>query len=76
MSTSPTTPTASPITTTSKLSDLEIKDAQLIFNAVWHDLESSIGIEQLRATLDIWLKEARVERATEQPAAETGEQTR
>ena len=35
-----------------------------------------IGIEQLRATLDIWLKEARVERATEQPAAEIGEQTR
>ena len=66
------TPAAEP----TKVGDLEIKDAQLIFNAVWHDLESSIGIEQLRATLDIWLKEARVERATEQPAAETGEQTR
>ena len=39
-----------------------------------------IGIEQLRATLDVWLKEARVERpaepTTQRPAAEIGEQTR
>ena len=28
--------------------DLEIKDAQLIFNAVWEDLEEELGREKLR----------------------------
>jgi hypothetical protein len=28
--------------------DLEIKDAQLIFNRVWQELEDSFGVENLR----------------------------
>lgn len=31
-----------------KLQDLEIKDAQLIFNAAWSDLEAEVGREFLR----------------------------
>ena len=38
------TPTADP----TKVGDLEIKDAQLIFNAVWQNLEADPGLEQLR----------------------------
>jgi adenylate kinase len=33
---------------TSKLPDLEIKDAQIIFDAVWRDLEADFGRENLR----------------------------
>jgi len=39
----------------SKLSDLEIKDAQLIFNSVWEDLEEEFGNEQLRFPKEIIL---------------------
>ena len=43
------TPPAPPATTpAARLPDLEIKDAQLIFDAVWRDLESEIGRENLR----------------------------
>src|ERR1051326_2539015 len=48
----PTVPAASP---TTKLTDLEIKDAQLIFDAVWQDLESDFGRENLRFPKEIIL---------------------
>lgn len=35
--------------------DLEIKDAQLIFNSVWNDLEEEVGREQLRFANEIIL---------------------
>ena len=59
--------------TASALEDHELKSRAVGMDGL---ITKPIGIEQLRATLDIWLKEARVERATEQPAAEIGEQTR
>lgn len=46
-------PSAGP--TAGKLSDLEIKDAQLIFNSVWDDLEEEFGREQLRFPKEIIL---------------------
>jgi adenylate kinase len=53
-------PTATTATPTSpspavKLSDLEIKDAQLIFDTVWRDLESDYGRENLRFPKEIIL---------------------
>jgi adenylate kinase len=48
----PLVPAASP---TTKLTDLEIKDAQLIFDAVWQDLESDFGRENLRFPKEIIL---------------------
>jgi len=38
-----------------KVSDLEIKDAQLIFSAVWQDVESDFGRENLRFPKEIIL---------------------
>ncbi|MDB6128596.1 MAG: putative adenylate kinase, partial [Verrucomicrobia bacterium] len=38
-----------------KLSDLEIKDAQLIFESVWQDLEADFGRENLRFPKEIIL---------------------
>src|SRR5947207_3452195 len=38
-----------------KLSDLEIKDAQLIFGSVWQDLEADFGRENLRFPKEIML---------------------
>lgn len=38
-----------------KLSDLEIKDAQLIFSSVWEDLESDFGRDNLRFPKEIIL---------------------
>ncbi|HYR85599.1 MAG TPA: nucleoside monophosphate kinase [Terriglobia bacterium] len=40
---------------TEKLSDLEIKDAQLIFESVWQDLEAELGRENLRFPKEIIL---------------------
>jgi adenylate kinase len=37
------------------LNDLEIKDAQLIFGPVWHDLEAGLGRENLRFAKEIIL---------------------
>ena len=37
------------------VSEVEIKDAQLIFNAVWRDLEKEFGIENLRFPKEIIL---------------------
>ena len=51
-------PTATPATPTpvaGKLTDLEIKDAQLIFGAVWQDLEADFGRENLRFPKEIIL---------------------
>jgi adenylate kinase len=39
----------------SKRPDLEIKDAQLIFNAIWADLEAELGREHLRFPKEIIL---------------------
>ena len=38
-----------------KLTDLEIKDAQLIFESVWQDLEADFGRENLRFPKEIIL---------------------
>src|SRR5437016_14543276 len=38
-----------------KLTDLEIKDAQLIFGSVWQDLEADCGRENLRFPKEIIL---------------------
>jgi adenylate kinase len=49
--------------------DLEVKDANLIFNAAWHELEEEVGIEGLRFPNEvIWLNGA--------PGAGKGTQTR
>ena len=33
---------------TKKVEDLEVKDAQLIFQTVWHELEQELGAENLK----------------------------
>jgi adenylate kinase len=48
-------PIATPIPTAGKLSDLEIKDAQLIFGSVWQSLEADLGRENLRFPKEIIL---------------------
>ncbi len=50
-----TIPPPKPPTAGGKLSDLEIKDAHLIFNAVWQDLEGDFGREKLRFPKEIIL---------------------
>ena len=49
-----TTPSAAPASS-GKRADLEIKDAQLIFNAIWDDLEVELGRERLRFPKEIIL---------------------
>src|SRR5581483_6038223 len=49
------TPSPSVLPTPAKLTDLEIKDAQLIFGSVWQDLESDFGRENLRFPKEIIL---------------------
>jgi adenylate kinase len=44
-----------PLPPTGKLTDLEIKDAHLIFDAVWQDLEADFGRENLRFPKEIIL---------------------
>jgi adenylate kinase len=44
-----------PLTPPAKLTDLEIKDAQLIFGSVWRDLEEGFGRESLRFPKEIIL---------------------
>src|SRR5688572_10109943 len=54
----PTPATITPATTppvAGKLSDLEIKDAQLIFGSVWQNLEADFGRENLRFPKEIIL---------------------
>ena len=56
-------------TTEGSAVDLEVKDANLIFNSVWQELESEFGIENLRFPNEvIWLNGA--------PGAGKGTQTR
>ena len=54
--------------TSKKVEDLEVKDAQLIFQAVWHELEQEMGAENLKFPAEIfWLNGA--------PGAGKGTQT-
>ena len=39
-----------------KVEDLEVKDAQLIFHTVWHELEQEFGGENLRFPAEILKK--------------------
>jgi Adenylate kinase and related kinases len=48
-------PPATPLPTAGKLTDLEIKDAQLIFGSVWQALEAEVGRENLRFPKEIIL---------------------
>ena len=53
---------------TKKVEDLEVKDAQLIFHSVWHELEQEVGVENLHFPAEIfWLNGA--------PGAGKGTQT-
>lgn len=47
--------TAPPATIPARITDLEIKDAQIIFGAVWRHLEDDFGIERLRFPKEIIL---------------------
>ena len=48
--------------------DIEVKDAQLIFHSVWHELEKEVGVENLKFPAEIfWLNGA--------PGAGKGTQT-
>jgi adenylate kinase len=49
------TPTSPAPTATAKLTDLEIKDAQLIFDSAWRDIEADFGRENLRFPKEIIL---------------------
>ncbi|HWA86353.1 MAG TPA: nucleoside monophosphate kinase [Opitutus sp.] len=49
----PLLPATTPVA--GKLTDLEIKDAQLIFSSVWQDLEADFGSENLRFPKEIIL---------------------
>ncbi|OHE77732.1 MAG: adenylate kinase [Verrucomicrobia bacterium RIFCSPLOWO2_12_FULL_64_8] len=44
-----------PVPAVAKLPDLEIKDAQIIFEAVWHNLETELGRDNLRFPKEIIL---------------------
>ena len=44
-----------PVPLAGKLTDLEIKDAHLIFDSVWQDLEADLGRENLRFPKEIIL---------------------
>jgi adenylate kinase len=55
MPTSPSAPVAETKPVISKLNDLEIKDAQLIFESAWRDIEGLVGKEKLRFPKEIIL---------------------
>ena len=55
MTTSTETATTTTAPAAPKRSDLEIKDAQLIFNSVWRELEAKFGREQMRFPKEIIL---------------------
>lgn len=43
-------------TVAKKVEDLEVKDAQLIFQTIWHELENEVGVENLKFPAEIfWL---------------------
>jgi adenylate kinase len=54
-SAAPLQPLAAPAPAPAKLTDLEIKDAYLIFESVWKDLEADFGRENLRFPKEIIL---------------------
>ena len=39
---------------TKKVEDLEVKDAQLIFHSIWHELEQEVGVENLHFPAEIF----------------------
>src|SRR6187549_892501 len=51
----PATVSPAPVPATGKLTDLEIKDAHLIFGSVWQALEADFGRENLRFPKEIIL---------------------
>lgn len=51
----PTSTSPAPVPVAGKLTDLEIKDAQLIFGSVWQSLEADYGRENLRFPKEIIL---------------------
>ncbi|MEN9661779.1 MAG: hypothetical protein RL324_728 [Verrucomicrobiota bacterium] len=51
----PPAPVSVPAVVATKVPDLEIKDAQLIFGAVWQNLEADVGRENLRFPKEILL---------------------
>jgi len=51
----PRPPASAPVPVAGKLTDLEIKDAQLIFGSVWQSLEVDFGRENLRFPKEIIL---------------------
>ena len=51
--TNPAQPAAAPVAT--KRTDLEIKDAHLIFESIWRELEAELGREQMRFPKEIIL---------------------
>ena len=51
----PPASTPLPATAAVKQTDLEIKDAKLIFESVWQDLEADVGRENLRFPKEIIL---------------------
>ena len=55
MPTSPSAPVAETKPVISKLNDLEIKDAHLIFDSAWRDIEGLVGKEKLRFPKEIIL---------------------
>ncbi len=55
MPTSPSAPVAETKPVISKLNDLEIKDAHLIFESAWRDIEGLVGKEKLRFPKEIIL---------------------
>jgi adenylate kinase len=48
-------PPEAPAPSTARITDLEIKDAQIIFGAVWQRLETDVGLEHLRFPKEIIL---------------------
>ena len=56
------------VASTKPVEDIEVKDAQLIFHSVWHELEKEVGVENLKFPAEIfWLNGA--------PGAGKGTQT-
>ena len=51
----PSTPTGKPANGAAKTNDLEIKDAHLIFQSAWDELEENVGRENLRFPKEIIL---------------------
>ena len=55
MTSNPDSSQPAPAAAAPKRSDLEIKDAQIIFDSIWHELEAEFGREQMRFPKEIIL---------------------